>query len=219
MSERKTVSVEDLRRAVQALGVDGREISYPLIYEFLGLENEAEKDVARARMNSMVKHGEVTRTERGSFIYNFKRRARKSAGFESIWRFVRAAKPNWSIEDCSLMTRMSYSHVCKYVNWLESEGFVERLGRNKNNQFGFRNTSKARSTPETPYPPVRETDPFAKERVAAATITRLMLCANPYAAKTARSISEACHTLLAKFEKISAETRMENENDEVNHVE
>lgn len=212
--ERKTVSTQALREAVQALGEGGREISYALVYEALGLENTPEKDVVRARVNEMVRHGELTRTERGSFVYNFRRRARKGAGYEAIWRFVRAAKPGWSIEDCALMVRASYTHVLRYTNWLEGEGLVERDGRNGKNAIIYRNTLKARNTPETPYPPIKETDPFAKERVAAATITRLMLCADPYALKTARDITAACRTLLARFEKNAAENRTENENEE-----
>ena len=74
----------------------------------------------------------------------------------------------------------------------------------------YRATAKAAASPETPYPPIRETDPFQKERTAAATITRLMLCADPYAQKTARTIAEACQVLLARF----GGTVTENENRE-----
>lgn len=214
MSERKTVETEEVRRVIRSLADGGKEVTYQLIYECMGLENESEKDVVRARVSAMVKHGEIIRTERGAFTYNFKRAFRKSAGYDAIWRFVRAAKPGWSIEDCSLMTRISYTHALRYINWLEEEGYIIRVGRNSKNAITFANTSKARQSPETPYPAIRETDPFAKERVAAAHITRLMLCANPYSPKTARLISEACHTLLARFEKTEADSRMENENKE-----
>lgn len=214
MSGKRKITIQKLREAVQALGENGKEISYGLIYEAMNINEEPEKDIVRARITSMVKHGEITRTERGSFVYNFKRRARKAAGYDTIWRFVRAAKPDWSIEDCSLLTRISYTHVLRYVNWLEGEGFVERSGRNDRNGIVYRNTSLARSTPETPYPQIKQTDPFQRERVAAATIARLMLCANPYSPRTGRLISEACHVLLARFEKNNADFRTEIENEE-----
>ena len=54
-------------------------------------------------------------------------------------------------------------------------------------------------TRKPPSPPVREADPFARERAAAASIARLLLCADPYAKKTARGIMEACKVLQARF--------------------
>lgn len=219
MSNRKIIETEELRRVIRSLGEGGKEISYQLIYESMGLENEAEKDVVRSKVTTMVKHGEIERTERGAFKYNFKRSYRKNCGYDTLWRFVRAAKPNWSVEECSLLTRISYPHASRYVSWLEEEGYVCRVGRNSKHAITYANTTRARQSPETPYPPIRETDPFAKERIAAATITRLMLCSNPYSAKTARLITDACHTLLARFEKNGAECRTEIENKENCHVE
>lgn len=208
--ERQQPTLENIRAAVQALGAEGKEISHALVFEAMGLEAEADKAIARARVTSMVKHGELTRTERGSFLYNFKRRPRQAKLHATIWRFVRASKPGWSIQDCSMMTRASYTHALRYVSWLEDAGFVERCGKKGKNSIIYRNTVKAQATPETPYPPLRETDPFAKERTAAATITRLMLCADPYAPHTARGIVEAARVLLARFEKDNSVTELEN---------
>ena len=213
MSEERNLNLETVRAAAQALGQDGKEISHGLIYDYLGIDDESGKEIVRARVSNMVKHGEVTRTERGAFVYNFRHRPRNAAMLESVWRFVRAAKPGWTIEECSLLTRTSYSHTSRYVSWLEAEGFIERQGRNPDNRITFRNTGKARAHPETPYPPIRPTDPFARERMAAATITRLMLCADPYAVKTGRDICEACRVLLARFEKGNTESRTINENE------
>lgn len=217
--ERQQPTLDNIRATVQALGADGKEISHALVFEAMGLETEADKAIARARVTTMAKHGELTRTERGSFIYNSRHRPRQAKLHAAIWRFVRASKPGWSVQDCALMTRASYTHVLRYVGWLEGEGFLVRAGQDEKRAVLYRNTEKARSTPETPYPPIRESDPFAKERVAAASITRLMLCANPYAPKTAREITEACKVLLARFEKQCAEIRTENENREDCHVE
>ena len=69
---------------------------------------------------------------------------------------------------------------------------------------------QADKSPETPYPPLRKTDPFARERAAAATIARLLLCADPYAKRTAQGITEACKVLLARFDT----NRTKNENEE-----
>ena len=217
--ERQKVTSPAVRQALQALGAGGKEVSYALLYDALGLTKEQEKDIVRARIGDMARQGEVTRTERGSFVYNAKYRARKGAGYESIWRYVRAAKPGWTLGDCSLMTRQSYSHVMRYIGWLVGERFVARAGQDDKRAITYRNTEKARSTPETPYPPIKESDPFAKERIAAATITRLMLCANPYALKTSREIADACRLLLTRFGKNVTENRTKNENEEDCHVE
>ena len=66
-------------------------------------------------------------------------------------------------------------------------------------------------SPETPYPPLRETDPFAKEKAAAVRIIDTLLRADPYAKKTAQAITEACRILLSRFEKGEAESLTNNE--------
>lgn len=216
------VKMEDVRLAAQSVGKDGKEFSHALIFETLGLETPAEKKRARALINAMRDQGEIKRVEPGRFIYSFQRRLRNGPMLECVWRFVRSAKPGWTLEECSLMTRVSYSYVARYANWLESEGFIMKQGRNSEKRSVFRNTEKARLHPETPYPPQAPADLFAKERMAAATITRLMLCADPYAVKTGRDICEACRVLLARFDKNNAEISAENENiqnEEKNHVE
>ena len=207
------LKMENLRIAVRSLGEGGKEFSHALVFETLGLETPTEKKAARVRLNAMLENGELTRVEPGRFIYNFQKRLRNGPMLECVWRFVRAAKPGWTLEECSLMTRVSYSHATKYMAWLEAEGFVQRTGRNENNAFTYKKTEKARAHPETPYPPIKPTDPFAKERMAAATITRLMLCADPCAVKTGRDICEACRVLLARFEKNNTESRTINENE------
>ena len=214
MEERKKIELEELRAALRSLGHNGKEISYALVYEALGITRVEEKDVARARMNEMVGSNELVRTSRGAFVYNFKYRNRKGHGFEKMWRYVRAEKPGWTCEQCALMTGQGASHVRKYVDFLEREEYVVRAGYGENRAVLYRATQKARRAPETPYPPRKPTDPFSKERIAAATITRLMLCADPYSLKTARSICEACKVLLSRFEKHDAEIRNENENGE-----
>lgn len=212
------VTIDMVRKAVRALGDGGREVSYRQVYEALGLENEAEQAVVRSRISSMKRHGEVRAARPGVVTYDEQHRPREGRMHSVIWRFVRTAKAGWSISECALMTRVSYTHILRYVTWLEGAGFVERAGRDSRRATLFRATGKAQATPETPYPPVRAADPFQKERTAAATITRLMLCADPYAPRTARTITEAANVLLARFSKITHELVTENENEEVSHV-
>ena len=51
MDSRKEVSKDAVRAALQALGEGGKEISYRLVYEALGLENDAEQAVVRSRIS------------------------------------------------------------------------------------------------------------------------------------------------------------------------
>ncbi len=213
-AEYSRVTLEMVRNAVQAMGDGGQEVSYRQIYEALGLNNEAQQAVVRTRISGMARHGEIKRTKPGCFVYDFKHRPREAKTYEVIWRFIRAAKPGWDVSGCAMLTRISYTQVLRYVSWLENENYVERAGRNAKRAVLYRATAKAAASPETPYPPIREADPFQKERAAAASITRLMLCADPYAPKTARSITDACRVLLARFEKSGAESVTENENRE-----
>ena len=208
-----TVTIDMVRKAVQALGDGGREVSYRQIYDALGLDNEAAQAVVRSRVSSMKRHGEVRSARPGVITYDDRHRPREGRMHPVIWRLVRASKPGWSISECALMTRVSYTHVLRYVAWLEGEGLVERVGRDAKRATLYRGTGKAQGTPETPYLPVRNTDPFQKERTAAATITRLLLCADPYSPKTARTIAEAATVLLARFDK-SATPVTRNENKE-----
>lgn len=209
MEARQTVTKDMVRNAMMALGEGGKEVSHSLVYEALGLKEVAEQDVVRKHINNMCRHGEVRRVERGLFVYDFARRPRESKCAEVLWRFVRKAKPGWSISECALMTRVSYTRALRYCNWLAEEGFIAPAGKDERNAVIWRSTTKADMHPETPYPPVRETDPFARERAAAATIARLMLCADPYAKKTAHGILEACNVLQARF------SRPMNENNEI----
>ncbi|CAI3241648.1 winged helix DNA-binding protein [uncultured Desulfovibrio sp.] len=215
MPEVLSVTLEMVRNAVQALGTGGHEVSYRQVYEALGLTNDAQQAVVRTRVSGMAKHGEITRTGTGRFVYNFNRRPRDAKVYAAMWRFVRASKPGWSVSECGMLTRASYTHALRYVAWLEGEGYVERTGRNDRRAVTYRATAKAQASPETPYPPTRESDPFQQERTAAATITRLMLCADPYAPKTASTIVAACHVLLARF---GSKPCTENEHTEESHV-
>lgn len=151
MDTRKKVGKGAVRAALQALGEGGKEISYRLVFEALGLENDAEQAVARSRISDMTRYGEVKRTRTGCFIYDFKRRPHGGKSYETLWRFVRKAKPGWSISECSMMTSISYTQAMRYCNWLEEEGFVERTGRDSRKATTWRATIKADKTPETPY--------------------------------------------------------------------
>ena len=66
-SEFSSVTLEMVRRAVQALGEGGQEMSYRQIYEALGLTSEAQQAVVRTRISCMAKHGEIKRTKAGCF--------------------------------------------------------------------------------------------------------------------------------------------------------
>lgn len=212
--EGHTVTIDMVRVALRSFGANSQEISNAQLYHALGLESEPEKARLRFRINDMVQHGEVSKVRAGVYTYNFKHRPRDSKAYPAIWRFVRKSKPGWSVSECALMTRVGYTHVLRYCSWLEDEGFVECIGKNDRNARQYAGTSKADMAPETPYPPFRETDPFEREKGAATAVVRLMMCADPYAPKTARGIVDACNTLLARFSKPVIETEnVQNQGD------
>lgn len=195
-----SITIDMVRSALQSFCHDGEKVSTKQLVGILGLECEPEKARLRKRLTDMVHHGELKRVEEGVFEYNFAHRPRNPQSFSKIWRFVRHAKPGWSVHAAAMMTHLSYSQVGRYCNWLEEEGYICRDGRDGQTTL-YRATRKADAHPETPYPPLRETDPFAKEKAAAARIAQLLLCHDPYSKKVATGVLEACQTLLSRFEK------------------
>ena len=144
-----------------------------MLFEAFGLTEEGDKARLRNRINDMARMGEVVKVRPGVYTYNFGYRPRENRSLPAIWRFVRKAKPGWCLKECALMVRVDYTRVLRYAAWLEEQGYIQRIGRNGKNAVTYRGTSKADMTPETPYPPYKETDPFQKERAAAATIARI----------------------------------------------
>lgn len=197
------VTPEVIRVAFRAFGRNDQEISNAQIYEVLEAKNDADQAKIRTRIAEMVRHGEIIKVSSGKYKYNYKYQIRGTviaAGYTKIWRFVRQAKDSWTIKECSLMTGKDSSHVGKYMNWLESEGYVKIIGK-KEQAKCFKATPKAKMSPETPMPSYKDSDPFEKERNAGAKIVRLLLCENLYSPAVARDIVEACEILQSRFNK------------------
>jgi len=208
-AEARTITTDMVREAVRSFCQGGKRVSNAQLYEVMGLACEPEKDRLRTRINDMVKQGEVVKVGPGLYEYNYKFRLRNNETCPKIWRFVRMQKPGWSVSHACQITRVSYTQAMRYIAWLENEGYVVRHGKDGQTAL-YRATDKADRTPETPYPPHTDRNPFAREAAAAAQIARLMLCHDPYRAKTAREIVAACNVLLARFN--NPVTQNENEN-------
>lgn len=200
MSDALTITMDMVRDAMRSFCEGNKQVSNVQLYEILGLNTEKEKDRLRTRVNGLVNQGEVERVSPGVYLYNFKFRLRKNTTYPKIWRFVRSAKPGWHITDASLLTRVSYTQLSRYCNWLENEGYIEQSGKDGQTRL-FRSTGKARQTPETPYPPMTDKNPFEAENCAAARLATLMLCHDPHSKKTAQEIVKNCNILLARFDK------------------
>lgn len=212
-----SVTVDMVRSALQGFCSGGEKVSTRQLIAALGLECEAEKARLRKRLNDMVHHGEVKRVEAGVFEYNFSHRPRNPQSFSKIWRFVRHAKPGWSFSTAALMTHLSYTQVSRYCAWLEDEDYICRSGRDGQTIL-YQATRKADAHPETPYPPLRDADPFAKEKAAAARIVQLLLCHDPYSKKVATGVLEACQTLLFRFEKSFTQNEIGQNTEGESHV-
>lgn len=199
MSAPQTITMEMLRAAMRSHCKPGVKVSNAELYRVLGLKCEEEKNRLRTRLNGMVNQGEVIRVGPGQYEYNFKFRLRKNTTFPVIWRFVRMQKEAWSFADVCQLTRISYSQVKRYCEWLENEEYIARYGK-KGVTTTYRAMEKADRTPETPYPDISDRNPFERENAAAAELARLMLCHDPYQTTTARKIVAACNILRARFD-------------------
>lgn len=207
-AEARTITTGMAREAVRSFCKGGGRVSNAQLYEVMGLACEPEKDRLRTRINGMVDQGEVNRIGPDLYEYNFKFRLRKNETYPRLWRFVRTQKPGWSVNAACQLTRVSYTQAMRYIAWLEGAGFVARHGKDGQTTL-YRATDKADKTPETPFPPITDRNPFEKEAAAAAQIARLMLCHDPYQPKTARDIVAACNVLLARFNKSGQEAEGE----------
>lgn len=207
MSAPKTLTTPMVRVAVRSLCAGGQRTSNAMLYAFLDLQNEKEKDRLRTRVGDMVKAGELVKVSPGLYEYNFKYRLRDKTPYTRLWRCAREANPGWSFAWASLMVCTPLAIVERYYFWLEKEGYIERCGKDAQT-FLYRATGKADRSPEPPYPPHTDNNPFEQECEAAAMVARAMFTCDPYRAKVASDIVAACKVLMARFDK----SFTENEN-------
>lgn len=201
------ITPEVIRVAFRAFGKNDQEISNAQIYEILEAKTDADQAKIRTRISEMVRHGEINKISSGRYKYNYNYKIRgtaAAAGYTKIWRFIRQAKDGWTIKECSLLTGKDNSHVGKYVNWLQSEGYLKIIGK-KEQAKCFMATQKAKMSPETPMPTYKDSDPFEQERAAGAKIVRLLLCENLYNPLTAQKIMAECEILQNRFNKKQSE--------------
>jgi hypothetical protein len=199
------IGADAVRKAVIGLSENGGLISPAMIRGALGLTSDDQR--IRWVVRDMVKRGELTRVETGQYRYNpdGKEDARRKADFyPRIWRAIRSAKPGFTLQDIALVTRVSYSHVRKYSNFLIETGFLAKHGKQGNTRK-YRATNLARETRETPYPPRRIADPFEREKNAGLAMVRLFLLGDPYQTATREKILSHCRTIQARFEKSESE--------------
>ncbi|WP_237559936.1 winged helix DNA-binding protein [Desulfohalovibrio reitneri] len=192
-------TMEELRPVIQGLTRGGKKsFTAGLLIEALCLEDEQDKAKVRRRLEDMKERRELIRVERGTYTWNPHAATRGGELYERIWRAIRAKKPGWTFRDVSQVSRASYTHVAKYVRWLEAEGYVARHGKS-GKSYAYRATQKARDQRKTPFPPKPITDPFAQVRNAACRMVRALMERDPYQPNVRQRIIEDCRTVLARF--------------------
>lgn len=199
MNEPRTITMDMVRETLRSHCKPHVKVSNAELYRIFDLKCEEEKNRLRTRLGDMVNRGELFRVGSGQYEYNFKFCLRKNTTFPVIWRFVRMQKEAWTFADVCQLTRISYSQVKRYCEWLENEGYILQYGKD-GHKFSYRATEKAELAPETPFPNITDRNPFERENAAAAELARLMLCHDPYQPITARKIVAACKVLLARFD-------------------
>jgi hypothetical protein len=191
--------MEQVRTAVRSFCPDASStVSNAQLYEALGVAgDEAGSAALRSRLNQMVRARELVRVQPGLYRYNWQYQPDRGVFYGRIWRAVRIQKPGWDLSRIAQLTRASYAMVRAYCVWLAEEGYVAQQGKDGNTRL-YRTTQKAVKTPQTPYPPIR-TDPFEKEKAAAASLVRAMLCRDLYSASTRRAVLDACALIQERF--------------------
>ncbi len=204
MSERLSAKV--VRAAVVGLIEGGAAaVSPALVCEALG-EKRADPRV-QGIMGDMARRGELERIGTAQYRYNpeaLEGSRRDSEFYPRIWRAIRSAKPGFTLQDIALVTRVSYSHVRKYSNFLEEAGHLARYGMSGQRRQ-WRATQLAQDTPEAPYPPKKIKDPFEREKNMALGVVQAFLLRDPYQPAVRTKIVENCRAILARFEKEDSE--------------
>lgn len=199
MAAKPEITMQQVRNAIVSLGSSGAEISNIQLYEIFGFKDESDKVRLRRRVQDMVKSGEVVCVRDGIYKYNTKFNLSASRLHSAMWRYVRMQKPGWDLKEMSLCTRASYTHVSKYCNWLQEEGYIEVIRKDGLVKL-YRARHKAMTSPETPLPPKKVNDPFSREKAAAVIILQAILSVDLSSPKVKKSIAEACNILLARFQ-------------------
>jgi hypothetical protein len=197
-AEARPITTDMVREAMRGFCKGGGRVTNAQLYAVMGLACEQEKNRLRTRITDMIKQGEVIKVSSGLYEYNYKFRLRSNTTFPTIWRFVRTQKPGWSITYACQLTRVSYTQAARYCAWLENEGYITRYGKDGQTIL-YNVTGKGVLSPETPYPPTTDRNPFERENAAAARLATLMLCHDPYQPRVAAEIVKQCNVLLARF--------------------
>lgn len=202
MAAEGNITAETVRSAIIGLVDNGAEYVTPvLVREALGLPTDDPR--VRCTLRDMVKRRELERLEKGKYRYNPAARddsRRDSEFYPRIWRAIRSARPGFTLQDIALVTRVSYSHVRKYSNFLEEAGYLARYGMSGQRRQ-WRATQLAQDTPEAPYPPRKIKDPFEQEKSLALGVVQAFLLRDPYQPLVRAKIVDNCRAILARFEK------------------
>ena len=160
----KTDAMDALRTAVRNLGEKGKTVSTAMIYKALGVDDQAERDRIRKRCGGLVKTGELERLSPGQYRYNSKAAPSRSGELITcMWRALKSSNPGFSCQDLARVSGATYTHVVKYLQFLEGEGFICRHGRKGNTNL-YKGMGKMRDTISAPMPPRPLRDPFEPER-------------------------------------------------------
>lgn len=192
------VNAESVRIALRALSVSGSTVSTEQLYAVFGLDDPRARAGLREVTKAMRRAGELHSVTDGVYRYNPDFAPLARPALDRVWRYVRKAKPGWTIAECVMHTGTGLRQVREYCAWLLEQGYITRVGKQVS-AYTYRATAQADATPQTPHPPAQLRDPFEREHNAALKIVRLLLRENPTSARVMAEIADAARTLLARF--------------------
>ena len=193
----RTNAMDTLRTTLRAFG--DVVVTAAVIGDALGLATESERQILRRRMHRLMQTGEMEKVSHGQYRYlPGKAPRRQGESYIRVWRIVRIQSPGWKKQTVSALSRISRTVVDRYVNWLETEGFVERAGSEGNTAL-WRTTGKGREQRETPWPPLDIPDAYTNERAATARLCTLILTGDLDAAYIREKIRTQLNILTERF--------------------
>lgn len=195
-----TAAMTRLRQAAQTLGAKDAIISNAMLYQALGATEQPERDRIRKRCTTLVKTGELVRAGRGQYRYNKAAApARSGELITRMWRTLKSSSTPFTCQDLSRISGACLSHALKYIQFLQSDGFIRLHGKRRHSKL-YRTTQRVRETQSAPMPPRPMTDPFEDQRRHVHELVGLFLLRDPYQPAVRQQITAACRAILDRFD-------------------
>jgi len=124
----KTSFAGQVRKALQRIGMDYREISAAELAHELDMIADKEKQRLYNTMRDFIKRGEVTRPRDGVYVYKGQAAPANGNGRDRMWAVVRARR-QVTVEDLQQLAGVGAEYAKEFMRLLVRNGAARRIDR------------------------------------------------------------------------------------------